>query len=145
MIITDMFLKNQKYAIMSQQWYLPRGYSKSPPDGRYVLWSVCIPWPCKNYQDLWPADIKNYTCYLSFGTTKRKTRFSSAAKATIRKQRLVARVSKKMPLFADQAVQKQIAAKPDYFDPDKIALTDIEHRRLIEKAEHDMDMQYYPG
>jgi len=55
---------------------------------------------------------------------------------------MVSRVNKKFPLFADQAIEKNIAAKPDYFDPEKIAQADVIREAAIKKAQHDMDMQY---
>lgn len=137
-----MFLPDSKYAILSMQWYLPRGYNKCPPDGRYILWSCCVPWPCDNYDELYPERLKNYSHCLSFGSTKIKRRFTPEAKANIRKQRLEARVNRKMPLFAETAIQKKITENQDYFDPEKIALADVKHRLLVEKANHDLDMQY---
>jgi hypothetical protein len=141
-----VFLENGKYAIICQKWYLPREYSWAPPpDGQYILWSCCIPWPCANYDDLLPEKIDKYSICLSFGSTKKRKTFSAATKAKIREQRLTARMTKKMPLFAETAIQKKKAEKPEYFDPEQIALADVEHRAMIEKYENEMDMQYYPG
>lgn len=140
-----MFLVNSKYAIVSQQWYLPRGYEHAPPDGKYVLWACCIPWPCASYDDLLPDKKEKYSICLCFGSTEKRRVFSAETKAKIRKQRLTARIQKMMPLFAGVAIKKKIAEKPEYFDPEQIALSDIEHRKMIEIYENERDMQYYPS
>lgn len=139
-----MFLAdNQQYAILCQEWYMPRDYkNNAPPDGRYVLWSCCIPWPCENYEEFQPPKKEHYVFSLRFGSTKKKRRVSPEGKASIRLKRLQARINKKYPLFAEQALKKAIDKKPDYFNPEKIAQADVLHRAAIKEAAHKLDMLY---
>lgn len=46
---------------------------------------------------------------------------SPEAKAKRRRDNLRKRIMKKAPLFVDQLMQREIAKKPDYYDPAAIA------------------------
>jgi hypothetical protein len=47
-----------------------------------------------------------------------KRRFSPQAKASIRRKSLERRIRKIAPLFADRIIADEVAANPEYFNPD---------------------------
>ncbi len=139
---------DRKYAVISVQWVYPRGKGyPSPPDGRYIVWSCCVPWPCAGYEDLvpaWARALPDYMVFLSFDRAKPRRRYSAEAKAKIRRQRLEARVQKKAPLFAEQLISEALAKKPDYFSPDGIREEDKKHAERMARLDEWEAMKFNP-
>jgi len=136
-----------EYAILSLQWYMPKryvdmGYGEMPPGGRFVVWACCIEWPSVDYKCLYPSPPEGYVACITVETTKKSKRFSADGKALIRKKRLAQRIQKKCPLFANQAFEKSLIAKPDYFDPQAIAEQDAEFEKKMAKRRHEIDMSW---
>jgi len=142
-----MFIKTRQYAILFLRWYMPEGYVKQgygtpPPDGRFTIWSCCIPWPCDiDYNSFFPERPTGYMANImitDFSTRK----FSAKTKAKIRKDRLINRATKKMPLFANQMIEKVIESKPDYFDYEEIEKSDIQQQKEIDDFIENRDKRW---
>ena len=134
------FLPSGTYAEISVSWTNP--YT-TPASGIRYLWACCTPWPeaadgMRTVElEEWvtqhaPEAPYGYTLTMCFDKLERR-RFSPEAKASIRKSRMVARIMKKDPLFADQFIAEQL--KRPYFDPAQIAEDDKVHAAKMARLE----------
>lgn len=138
---TSAFLdpKTQEYVILSISWL--NEYT-SPPDGApRILAGFCVPWPLRDpddtIQDMWALlpDVDpgcGYVLTFYSDTIKPRKHWTPERMASNRLRLMKARIRKKDPLFADQFIKKQIASKPDYYDPAAIT-KEIEERKVWHK------------
>lgn len=64
---------------------------------------------------LW-RPLTGYAICLDFPPPGPPRRWSAEAKSRVRRSRLVKRVEKRAPLFADELVERELAARPSYFN-----------------------------
>ena len=87
-----------------------------PCPGPRVLASAEVPAgaPCPpEVRDLWKPGT-GYGIHIDFPQAAVR-RWSEEAKANVRRRNLVARVQKAAPLFADELIERELAARPNYF------------------------------
>lgn len=135
---TSAFLdsKTQQYAVFFLGWHNP--YTSPPSDQPRILGGVCVPWPWPfweemDYNEIWNWLPKHplgsgYAHCVSIDDIKPRKHWTPERMATNRLRLMKNRIRKKDPLFADQFIKKQIASKPDYYDPAAIA-NEIEERK----------------
>ena len=96
----------------SLRWKLP-----SPCPGVEVLASEQVeegqPAPA-SVMDLWVAGA-GYAVCLDFCGDKPIRRWSEEQKAAARRRNLAKRVYRTAPLFADELIERELEARPDYF------------------------------
>src|SRR4051812_41705627 len=64
--------------------------------------------------ELWKPGT-GYAIHVDFPQAAAVRRWTAEQKATVRQRSLVQRVQKAAPLFADELIARELAARPDYF------------------------------
>ena len=102
-----------------------------------LLWHYALRWslphkPCPGAEVLASAEVSagercppqvlglwkpgtGYAIHVDFAQSAAVRRWTSEQKATVRQRNLVQRVQKAAPLFADELVARELAARPGYF------------------------------
>lgn len=135
--LSDQTNGRMGYVVMSVRWSNP--YT-SPPEGfARVRWGLCAPWPTPNRVELDAlasekarAAGPGYSFFLNFCDLRWIKRWTPERMAANRVRLMEQRIRKKEPLFAVYLIQKQLEAKPDYYDSEKIK-QEIESRVRAEK------------
>ena len=137
------FLETKQYVVYTIQWSNPH---TEPPAGMpKYLWGCSMPQERhfeirENLEKIVPACPPGYGHHVNFGDIKIKRKVSPEGKAKIRKDRMIKRVQKKDPLFAEQIIDKEL--KRGYFNPYQIALDDKEKKQLFDKYFKEMDKTF---
>lgn len=97
----------------SLRWALPH----LPCPGPEVLARADVPAgaPCPpEVADAWRPGT-GYAVHVDFPPPAPMRRWSKEAKAAVRRRKLAARVQKAAPLFADELIERELAARPGYY------------------------------
>jgi hypothetical protein len=88
-----------------------------PPPGPRVLKSILVqrgdPCPPEIMEIFVPGS--GYSIGWELVTQKPIRRFSREARARIRRRNLERRIQRKFPMFAEEFIARELAARPDYF------------------------------
>ncbi|WP_436877904.1 theronine dehydrogenase [Siccibacter turicensis] len=104
---------------MTAQWqYSVRwGNRYAPCPGAYELACevVIAGERCPEWLTALATDNKGYVINIDFPDVKPIRRWSDERKAAARKRNLIRRVMNAAPLFADELIAGELAARPDYY------------------------------